>query len=315
MRRAGETHLRQVEGLDTVPVAVEFRELRYFTVLCEELHFGRAAERLHISQSPLSQTIAQLERKLDTRLLDRSSRHVQLTPAGAVLLEHSRRLLHELDDAIGATRRAGAGESGLLRVAVGPISRDTILPALRHELDGRLPNLVVEVVDEVGDAMVDGLLQGGSDVVLMLCPPSRPETERKALRRDRPVAVVHHDHPLAKNGSVGLKELADYTLVLSPRPFAKAAHDVVLSMFHGRRNGATRIADLNSGPFWDAMLAGGFAVLPSSAPISGDFVALPIADATADFEICMVWSKHTPPATLPGLIEAADGAIVANGWL
>src|SRR5215218_77669 len=86
--RQGETQLRAVESVSTVPITVEFRELRYFTVLCEELHFGRAASRLHISQSPLSQTMAQLERKLGTRLLDRSSRHVRLTPAGGVLLEH-----------------------------------------------------------------------------------------------------------------------------------------------------------------------------------------------------------------------------------
>lgn len=315
MDRPGQTHLRRVETLGAVPAAVEFRELRYFTILCEELHFGRAAERLHISQSPLSQTIAQLERKLGTRLLDRSSRHVRLTPAGEVLLEHALRLLQELDDAVGATRRAGAGESGMLRIAVGPISRDTILPALRHELDDRFPNLAVEVVEEIGDALVDGLLHGASDVVLMLCPPLRKDAQIKCLRRDRPIAVVHHDHPLAKNDSVTLEELGRYTLVLSPRPFAKRAHDVVLTMFHGHTPAATRIADLNSGPFWDAMLAGGFAVLPSSAPFSGDFVALPISGTDAQFEISMVWSRQTPPALLPGLIEAADAAIEANGWL
>jgi DNA-binding transcriptional LysR family regulator len=313
--RARESHLRRVDDLTVVPVTVEFRELRYFTVLCEELHFGRAAERLHISQSPLSQSIAQLERKLGTRLLDRSSRYVRLTPAGEVLLAHSRRLLHELEDAIGATQRAGAGERGLLRVAVGPIARETILPALRHELDERLPDLVLEVVEDMGDGMVEGLLSGASDLVVMLCPPAHADVERKPIRREKPIAVVHHDHPLADRDSVGLDELAKYTLVVSPRPFAKGAHDVVLAMFHGHPPAATRIADLNSGPFWDAMLAQGFAVLPHSAPFSGDFVALPIADVDAEFEICMVWSKQTAPAILPGLIKAADAAIAANAWL
>src|SRR5262245_11962414 len=126
--------------------ALEFRELRYFTVLCEELHFGRAAERLHISQSPLSQAIAQLERKLGTRLLDRSSRHVSLTAAGEVLLDHARRLLRDVDDAVGATRRAGAGETGTVRIAVGPIARVAVLPGLRHELDEVFPTLGVEIV-------------------------------------------------------------------------------------------------------------------------------------------------------------------------
>jgi DNA-binding transcriptional LysR family regulator len=314
VHQPGRSHLRQVEDLDAALVGVEFRELRYFTVLCEELHFGRAADRLHISQSPLSQTIAQLERKLGTRLLDRSSRHVRLTPAGAVLLEHSRRLLRELDDAVGATRRAGV-ENGSLRIVVGPISRDTILPALRHEFDERLPNLVVEAADDVGDAMVDELLRGGSDLVVMLCPPVRADAGRKPLRRDPPIAIVHHDHPLASRKEIRLDELSEYTLVLSPRPFAKGAHDVVLSMFHGHSLANTRIADLNSGPFWDAMLAGGFAVLPSSAPFSGDFVALPIVDSNVGFEICMLWNEQSPPAMLDAVIEAADAAIIANGWL
>jgi DNA-binding transcriptional LysR family regulator len=301
--RQGETQLRAVESISTVPITVEFRELRYFTVLCEELHFGRAASRLHISQSPLSQTIAQLERKLGTRLLDRSSRHVRLTPAGGVLLEHARRLLGELDDAIGATRRAGAGETGLLRLAVGPVSRAAVLPALLHELEERLPNLVAEISDEMGDRMIDGLVHGASDAVVMLSPAPHENTGAKALRRDRPLAVVHHDHPCAKNGSVTLEELAPYPL------------DGVLSLCHGRPTAGMRIAELNSGAFWDAMLAHGFAVLPASAPFSGDFVGLPISDADVDFTISLVWSKETPPAVLPALIEAADAAIAANGWL
>jgi DNA-binding transcriptional LysR family regulator len=313
VHQTGQNHLREVTRLPAVPVTVEFRELRYFTVLCEELHFSRAAERLHISQSPLSQTIAQLERKLGTRLLDRSSRYVRVTPAGQVLLEHSQRLLEELEDAVGATRRAGEG--GSLRIAVGPVSREAILPALRHELDERFPNLVVEVVEEVGDAMLDGLLHGASDVVIMLSPPDRTDVDFKPLRRDRPIAVVHHDHPLAKRSSVTLDELAQHTLVLNPRPLARGSHDVVLSLFHGHKPASTRIAELNSGAFWDAMLAGGFAVLPSSAPFSGDFVALSIEGANAEFTLSMVWSRHTPPALLSGLIDAADAAIAANGWL
>jgi DNA-binding transcriptional LysR family regulator len=314
LHRPGENQLRQVDSPIVVPITVEFRELRYFTVLCEELHFGRAAQRLHISQSPLSQTIAQLERKLGTRLLDRSSRHVQLTPAGEVLQEHARRLLRELGDAIGATRRAGVGE-GHVRIAVGPVSREAVMPALLHELDDRFPSLEVQVAEEVGDVMIERLVQGASDAVVMLAPPANQDTEAKPLRRDPPLAVVHHDHPLAKSGAVTLDELAKYTLVQTPRRFAKGTYDVVVSLFHGKPPAATRSAELNSGAFWDAMLAGGFAVLPNSASFSGDFVGLPIEDANVGFTIALVWSKQTPPTMLAGLIEAADAAIDANNWL
>jgi DNA-binding transcriptional LysR family regulator len=189
--------------------ALEFRELRYFSVLCEELHFGRAAERLHISQSPLSQAIAQLERKLGTRLLERSSRHVQLTPAGEVLLEHGRRLLREAEAAVGATKRAAAGETGVLRFAAGPVPRDAILPALRYELDERFPTLLVDLADDIGDSsLIEAVLHGAADVGLMLCAPAHPEIDAKLLRRDRPMAVMHGAHPLAQRKSITVDDLA-----------------------------------------------------------------------------------------------------------
>jgi DNA-binding transcriptional LysR family regulator len=286
------TELRRAATSSSAGPAVDLRELRYFVVVCEELHFGRAARRLHISQSPLSQTIAQLERKLGTRLLDRSNRHVELTAAGEVLAEHARRLLRQADDAVGATIRAGAGETGVLRVAAAPVAREAILPGLRHEFDERLPNLVVEVVEGEGDGMIDGLVQGASDLVLMLCPPVRDDVVIKPIRRDRPLAVVHRGHSLAGSASVSLDALAEHTLVLWPRQFARRSHDVVL-----------------------AMLGGGFSIVPSSAPIAGDFVGVPIDGTNWEFMLAMVWSRRTPPPVLPALIEAVDAASAANGWL
>ena len=295
-------------------VMLELRELRYFAVLCEELHFGRAAERLHISQSPLSQAIAQLERKLGTRLLDRSSRHVELTPAGAVLLRHSRRLLREAQDAVGATRRAGAGETGSLRIAVGPVPRDAVLPALRHALDERLPTLTIDVWEIDGDQIADAVVRGAADVGLMLCAPERDDLDSKLLRRDHPVAVVRRGHPLAERDEVTIEELAEHTLLLWPRTVSKGAHDVVLGMFHGRQPAATRVTESYSGASWDAMHANAFAVVAASAAVSGDHVAVPINNGQVEFTMSLIWSRETPPAVLPALLEAVDSAVADNNW-
>jgi DNA-binding transcriptional LysR family regulator len=312
---AAPTQLHGLRRLGAVPAAtVEFRELRYFTVLCEELHFGRAAERLHISQSPLSQSIAQLERKLGTRLLERSSRHVQLTPAGEVLREHAERLLRELNDAVGATRRAGGGELGPLRVATGPVARVAVLPGLRHVLDERMPQLVVDVADMAGDDVVEAVLYGSADAGLMLCVPDRDDVESALVRVDIAVAVLRPEHPLAERDSVTIAELAQHTLVLAPRTVSKGAHDLVVAMFQGNPPAATRVIEGQSGASWDAMHADGFAVMPASAAVSGDFVTVPISDAGIEFPISLVWSKATPPAVLGHLLDAADAAADLNSW-
>jgi DNA-binding transcriptional LysR family regulator len=294
---------------------LEFRELRYFAVLCEELHFGRAAERLHISQSPLSQAIAQLERKLGTRLLDRSSRHVQLTPAGKVLLHHARRLLRDADDAVGATRRAGSGETGTLRLAVEPVSREAVLPGLRHALDERLPGLTVDVVELAGDDVADAVVRGAADAGLMLVPPSRDDIAAVPLRRDSAVAMMLRGHLLSGRGRVTVDDLAKHTLVLWPRNVSRGVHDLVLGLFHGHMPAAMRVTEQHSGAAWDAMHADGFAVVPASSAVSGDFVTVPINGADIDFTLSLIWSNATPPSVLPPLLDAADAAADENKWL
>jgi DNA-binding transcriptional LysR family regulator len=102
---------------------IELRHLRYFVAVAEELHFGRAAQRLHMSQSPLSRAIRDLERELGVALFVRTTRHVELTPAGFALLEGARRALAEIDSAIEEARRATRPDRGVLKVGYGPLSR------------------------------------------------------------------------------------------------------------------------------------------------------------------------------------------------
>src|SRR5215210_5038919 len=113
--------VRSVWGAVDLPV--ELRQLRYFVAVAEELHFGRAAERLHMSQSPLSRAIRELERELGLVLFVRTTRRVALTPAGAALFERGRRALAEVDLAVDDARRAARSESGVLGVGYGPFSR------------------------------------------------------------------------------------------------------------------------------------------------------------------------------------------------
>src|SRR5262249_39062450 len=103
---------------------IELRQLRYFVAVAEELHFGRAAEGLHMSQSPLSRAIRELERDLGAVLFVRTTRRVELTPAGSRLLERSRKALAEIDGAIVEARQSARTEEAVLRLGCGPFSGD-----------------------------------------------------------------------------------------------------------------------------------------------------------------------------------------------
>jgi DNA-binding transcriptional LysR family regulator len=125
------------------PAEVEFRELRYFAVLAEELHFSRAAARLYITQPGLSQAIARLERQLEVQLLRRNRSNVELTEAGAELLHRGRRLLSELEGVVARVRMTGRGEAGLVRIGVAHLAEPLVAPALAA-FAAEHPSIVVD---------------------------------------------------------------------------------------------------------------------------------------------------------------------------
>ena len=116
----GEVGPVTIQAMD---LPVELRQLRYFVAVAEELHFGRAAERLHMSQSPLSRAIRELERELGLVLFVRTTRRVELTPAGTALLERARRALADIDAAVDDARRAAQPDGGVLGIGYTPFTR------------------------------------------------------------------------------------------------------------------------------------------------------------------------------------------------
>jgi DNA-binding transcriptional LysR family regulator len=294
---------------------VDVRELRYFTVLCEELHFGRAAGRLHISQPPLSQTIAQLEQKLGVRLLDRTTRNVTPTNAGQVLSAYARRILGELDDAVGATRRAASAEAGTLKLAVGALIRETMLPPLQYVISKRFPLLTVDVAEELGDEVLRRVQTGAADLGVLVSPTPVDGLESRPLRRERPVALLHRDNPLSRKASLNLADLAELRLVIWPRRESSGSHDLVLGLFNGSAPSSVDPIEMYGAGWWTELRDGAFAVLPEGTPISPEFVAVPIDDAPEEFVTQVVWSSETAPTYLPELLEALEEFAREQAWL
>src|SRR4051812_15156741 len=143
---------------------IELRQLRYFVAVAEEMHFGRAAARLHMTQPPLSQTIQSLEAALGTPLFARTKRSVALTPAGTALLPEARRLLTQAEVLPDLARRAASGESGRLSLAFVSTADYSVLPPFLREFRERYPQVHIDLREATSDVQLEDLEQGRIDV-------------------------------------------------------------------------------------------------------------------------------------------------------
>jgi len=195
---------------------IELRHLRYFLAIAEELHFGRAAERLHIAQPGLSQQMQALERELGVRLLERTSRHVELTLAGKTLYAEGRRALAMFEQAEALTQRAGHGEIGLLTIAATEAATYAVLPNLLREYRRRYPQVQLIVRQMLTPDQIEALRNGDIDVGVMRTPADVGEFATQMILRDQLGVLVPEKHALAARRQVPLKALRKQPLIISP---------------------------------------------------------------------------------------------------
>ncbi|QLY32807.1 LysR family transcriptional regulator [Nocardia huaxiensis] len=204
---------------------VELRHLRYFLAVASELHFGRAAARLHIAQPALTQQIQRLETLLGTRLFDRTSRSVALTPAGAVLRERATAILGHADRDLDEVTRIGQGSQGRLYLGFVP----SVLPLepLRgvREFRERYPLVQVELVEGFTTRLMEQLGHGALDTAIVRDPDPQPGIHTAPLVTEPFMAVLPADHPDAGRDSITGAELGDNPLVFFPRAAGGLAHD------------------------------------------------------------------------------------------
>lgn len=208
----------------------DFRQLRYFVAVAEELSFTRAAQRLHISQPPLSQQIQSLEADLGVRLLDRDKRNVALTEPGRVFLDQARQILAKADEARSQVSQAAAGFSGQLRLAYTvsvtfhPALPQTLLRYGRHA-----PHVRVILGEMYTEPQFAALLAGELDVGFVRDIPKH-EADTRALRideidREPLLLALPSEHHLAGRKKIWLREVADEAFVVQPRELAATLYD------------------------------------------------------------------------------------------
>ncbi len=191
------------------------RALRAFVVVAEELHFGRAAIRLNISQPPLSQLIRQFEAEVGTELFVRSTRSVRLTQAGEVLLHRARRLIDDNDSTLRAVRRAGSGDAGRLAVGFVSTAAYRVLPGAIARYRATYPEVELVLFEELTGVITDRLMSGTIDIAIFR-PPAPRDRARPDLRTGasrKMVLAMPADHPYRNLDPVPMARLDGQAMV------------------------------------------------------------------------------------------------------
>jgi DNA-binding transcriptional LysR family regulator len=292
---------------------VELRHLRAFVTVAEELSFRRAAQRLRVAQSPLSQHIKRLEREVGVRLLWRTTRQVTLTAAGEAFLAEARRALAAAEAAPGVARRAAEGQIGLIRLGfTGPASYEVLLVMLRafrrHRPQVRL--------DTVGPAysgeLADRLVRGDLDAALVRVPIAARTLRLRILTRHRVAAVLPVSHPLAGGAAVHLDELAGEPVIGYPAHRGAATADVITSAFvrHGLLPNVVQEAPDTHTIMLLAGAGVGVGLVPESAGhlnVPG-VVVLPVPEIPP-VALALAWRGDDQNPALHALVELADEVI------
>ncbi|EMC2288977.1 LysR substrate-binding domain-containing protein [Pseudomonas aeruginosa] len=299
---------------------IETRLLHQFIAVAEELHFNRAAERLHMAQPPLSQAIRRLEQEIGAPLFERTNRSVSLTPAGAAFLESARKVLRLLDESVGQTRRVAQGIEGHLTLTfinIAPYS--ALLRALRR-FRSAFPAVSFTMQEATTQEQVEALEHGRADLGFMR-PPGRtaPGLRFASILREPIVVALPARHRLAGSKTISLAALQDDAFVSSPRHLGQGFHDQLVQLCEAA-GFVPRIAQqARQLQTLVALVAGGFgvALLPASLVQDGrkDVAFRPIKvdapDALRHVELLMAWSEHAPCVIRDRLIDEVRDAMAS----
>jgi DNA-binding transcriptional LysR family regulator len=211
---------------------MELRHLRYFIAVGENLHFGRAAEQMHISQPPLTRQIQQLEEELGAQLFIRNNRRVALTHVGERLLSEAKPLLARFDALKLHVRETAAGRLGKLTIGFISVADYHVLPLLLREFQSRFPNVTLNLREATSDCQLDALRKDDIDVGIVVAPLTDSALQFRALFQEELIAVLpaseSENNTLDMARPISVRELADHPFVMFPRHSAPGLFDAII---------------------------------------------------------------------------------------
>lgn len=285
-----------MENIDPPP-PIDTRLLRYFVAVAEELSFSRAAQRLHLSQPPLSYAIRQLEDNLGVRLLRRSSRHVELTAAGAALHREARFLLQRSTEVRELVQRIDAGLQGQVKMGIVGSMLYRGLPAIIGRCRHLYPNVDITLAEMNSAEQIELVERGGLDVGFVHANPLPSGLESATLLSEPFVLCVPASHPLAGGRSAGLADLAGDDFIFFARSASPSYYQLLLSLCQDAGFVPRIRYEVRHWLSVVSLVAQGMgvAIVPSCMATSGlpDTVFLSFAHA-ARSQTLLIWKRDNP---------------------
>lgn len=281
---------------------MDMRQLRYFVTVAEELSFRRAAQRLHISQPPLSQHIKALEDGMGVQLFHRNRREVKLTESGQAFLRETRILLDQMQTAVNAAVRAGKSDVGVLRIGLATSALFHLVPQVKLLIEARFPDATLSWVDMASVDQVKAVSLGLLDLGIVHARSDRVEVQRQLIYREPLVAVLPSHHRFAQQAGFRLAMLADEPMVALRRDCGPAIYDSIVACCH-EAGFSPEIKHIARSPltiFQMVRLGLGVSIAPASYANTGfaGVVFREFAQTAGQVRLEMIWSdKHASDLT------------------
>ncbi|MDB9526260.1 LysR substrate-binding domain-containing protein [Oscillatoria sp. CS-180] len=295
---------------------MELRHLRYFVAVAEELHFGRAAARLHMAQQPLSRQIRQLELELDVSLFQRTKRTICLTEAGEAFWEEAQKTLRQAERAIAVAQRVSRGEAGSLQIGfTGPIL-NSVLPTIVRQFKARYPDIHLELNRLSTMEQIDALLNQNIQVGLLHPPIDAPSLTQEVIYQEPLIAAIPEGHPLCRYGSdsISVKALANEPFILFPRKVGPTLYDAIISFCQQSGFSPTVVQEAFPQQTILGLVASGLGISLIHASVERiqqrGVVTRSLKEITPQLESAIVWSPDTLHPALFKLLEVTRETVL-----
>ncbi|MBW4479164.1 MAG: LysR family transcriptional regulator [Tolypothrix brevis GSE-NOS-MK-07-07A] len=286
---------------------MELRHLRYFVTLAEELHFGRAAERLHIAQPPLSQQIRQLETELGFELFHRTKRKVELSEAGQVFLDEVQQIFKQLEQAIQVGRQTSRGEMGQLVIGFVSSAPYNILPKILRAFRGSVPGVRLELHELTTNEQLRWLRESRIDVGFVRPPIEDDILNFETIFQESLIIALPDTHLLANQCNVCLRSLKNEPFILFPRLLAPGLYDLIISLCLQAGFSPNVTQEAIQMQTIVSLVAGGLgiAIVPESLQNlqRTGLVYKAVKEATPKTAIAIIWRKNDTSATVQKFLE------------